>query len=733
MLATCIMPTANRRAHVPAAIACFLRQDYQPRELLIVDDGATSVADLVPHDPRIRYVRIEPGLTLGGKRNHACILAHGDIILHWDDDDWYPTDRVSRQVAVLVTTPADVCGSSRVYYHDAARNLAWEYRYSGRGRAWVGGNTLAYRTTLWARNPFDAVQVGEDARFLWSAVDKRVVDMDDPTICIAGVHDGNISPKRPRAPYWTAIEPQQLLRLMDTTGPPAATRHVAAHVAEPDTNGARSERTIGMMAVARESDLEQIEFVAVNHGHSLPRMRRWEIPFALFHARLSNTAAVLDCTINPAGFHERMARHYPHALYRHCSPIQNGTFVLPVGVPDASFDRVICLNTLEHLVAAQRDALMAELARKLKPGGRLVLTADYYFDSSWQDPAFLRAGVMRADGGETFNGWNRLRVADLVTLCARHGLEPLGDVVEDPHEGDPSLYRQQAPYVHATIGGVFSAAPRAPVERGRRVVLALLAWNTRDITLDSVRAYVREARMLRRLGHEPLLCICDNGSTDGLADALRALEPEIDVPCRFILNRHNRGNSIARNQIIDIMRDADADYLLMMDGDIEVVPFSSFAMLRHMENAGHRLGCIGADSAGQTPQRAFASAVLYSIDGLRLETTNLVAWTQYGMFRRAVFDDGIRFDETSPFDGAGWGFEDNDLAFQMDMKQYVNQRFFGMTYLHRDARSSIRIMREHGIDFRQLYDRRKQFVIDKWHDVPQIDGGPLALIRRVTL
>ena len=109
--------------------------------------------------------------------------------------------------------------------------------------------------------------------------------------------------------------------------------------------------------------------------------------------------------------------------------------------------------------------------------------------------------------------------------------------------------------------------------------------------------------MLRRLGQEPFLCLCDNGSADGLADALQALAPQIDVPYKLISNRDNLGNSIARNQIIDYMLACDADYLLFMDGDIEIVPFSSFAMLRYMENSGHQLGCIGADSGADTAPR----------------------------------------------------------------------------------------------------------------------------------
>jgi hypothetical protein len=488
-----------------------------------------------------------------------------------------------------------------------------------------------------------------------------------------------------------------------------------------------------MITVAREADLALPEYAAFNHGQALPWMRRWELPFALFQARLSNTMAVLDCTINPVTFQERLTRLYPHVLYRHWNPLQNGQFVLPLGVPDAAFDRVICVNTLEHLLQPQREALIAAMARALKPGGWLLLTSDYYFDAFWEQPAFLQAGVMRADRTEVFNGWNKVTPQEWLALCGRYDLHPMADTVEEPRADDPSLYRQQPPYPHACIAGVFAKGGHAALSMGKKIVLALLTWNTRNTTLDSVRAYIREAHLLQRLGQEPFLCICDNGSTDGLADALRALELQIDVRYKLILNHTNLGNSIARNQIIDYMLACDADYVLFMDGDIEIVPFSSFAMLRYMENSGHRLGCIGADSLGQTPHRERASTSLYSIDGFRLETTNLVAWTQYGLFRRAVFDDGVRFDETTPFDGAGWGFEDNDLAFQMDMKGYLNQRFFGMTYLHRDVRSSIRIMRASGIDATALYARRKQYVIDKWTTVPHINNGPLALIRRVTM
>lgn len=73
---------------MPQAIQYFLRQNYPNRELVVVDDGTDAVTDMMPPDPQIRYVRLEGKHTLGTKRNLACEEARGEIIVHWDGDDW---------------------------------------------------------------------------------------------------------------------------------------------------------------------------------------------------------------------------------------------------------------------------------------------------------------------------------------------------------------------------------------------------------------------------------------------------------------------------------------------------------------------------------------------------------------------------------------------------------------------------------------------------------------------
>jgi glycosyltransferase involved in cell wall biosynthesis/SAM-dependent methyltransferase len=756
-LVSCIMPTYNRRAFVPLAVRYFLRQDYPNKELIVVDDGTDPVEDLMPAEAQIRYLRLTERLALGAKRNLACDAAQGQWIIHWDDDDWSAPGRISYQVQQIEGTAAEICGLRQVLFYAPEQHRAWEYAYPHQGRAWVYGASLCYRKAFWRKHPFPGVTVGEDTRFVWADRNARIHVLPDHHFLVSLVHPGNTSPKRTAASIYRPQPVERVQRLLGddlphyqpaagatlpradsplsgTVIPPAK---AANRLTEPDwpppAAPTDSPTPMEPMTIARKADLLLPEFAAFNHGQNLPWMRRWELPFALCHARLGNTGAVLDASINPAGFGERLARLYPHVLYRHSSPIQNGHFVSPLGLPDESFDRVFCINALEHLLRAQRQELLAALARKLKPGGLLILTSDFYFDSAWQRAEFLQSGVTRADRQEVFNGFNKVTMAEWAEFCRPHGLLPECPRDDLPVESDSTLYLNQPPHVHACIGGVFYKEPRPQFAGARTIVLALLTWNTRQVSLESLEAYLREAHLLARLGHRPHLCICDNGSTDGTPAALQAFAEKLTLPHRLLLNPQNRGNSIARNQIIDYLQEVNGDYLMFMDGDIEVVPFSSVALLRHMENCGSQLGCIGANSAGQTPHRSHTSPCLYAIDPAQVRSTNLVAWTQYGMFRRQIFNAGVRFDENTPFNGPGWGFEDNDLAFQMETKGFANQYFGGMVYLHRAAHSSLRILREQGHDPLHLYRNRKQYVIQKWDSVPAISQGPLRDVRQVEI
>jgi O-antigen biosynthesis protein len=220
-LVSCIMPTHDRRAFLPEAIRGFLAQDYPNLELLVVDDGKDAVADLIPDDARIRYFRLDTRLTVGAKRNFACEQARGSLIAHFDDDDWYPPSRVRVQVAALLERGADICGSSVLYFYDRARELAYLYRYSGGTATWIAGTTMLYRRAFWERNRFVDVQVGEDTQFLWRMRHAKIADLKDPTLFIAAVHPGNVSPKETRGMFWSAERVERVRDLIAAGSPPS--------------------------------------------------------------------------------------------------------------------------------------------------------------------------------------------------------------------------------------------------------------------------------------------------------------------------------------------------------------------------------------------------------------------------------------------------------------------------------------------------------------------------------
>jgi glycosyltransferase involved in cell wall biosynthesis len=215
------MPTADRRDFVPRAIRQFLRQDYPPAatELLVIDDGLDRVADLIPPDPRIRYLALDEKRSIGAKRNLACAEARGEIILHWDDDDWMAERRIRVQVEALSGAGAEVSGLPRLYFHQPDTGESWEYACPRRDRIWLAGATLCYTKELWRENPFPDTSVGEDTQFLWTDRPKRLAPLDDPSLYVATLHPGNTSSKRTAVPGWHPAPGDVVLRLLGEAVP----------------------------------------------------------------------------------------------------------------------------------------------------------------------------------------------------------------------------------------------------------------------------------------------------------------------------------------------------------------------------------------------------------------------------------------------------------------------------------------------------------------------------------
>ncbi len=169
-LISCIMPTKNRRAFVAQALRYFERQDYPNKELIVVDDGEDLVVDLISQYPYVRYLAPQYMHSVGGKRNIACEAAHGEIICHWDDDDWYAPTRLSYQVAPLLTGEADITGLHLQNVLDLEHMQGWRCPDSTFPRPGVQNihhGTLLYWRHLWTeRARFQDTSDGEDVRFV---------------------------------------------------------------------------------------------------------------------------------------------------------------------------------------------------------------------------------------------------------------------------------------------------------------------------------------------------------------------------------------------------------------------------------------------------------------------------------------------------------------------------------------------------------------------------------------
>lgn len=291
------MPTRNRRLFVGQAIWYFLRQDYPHRELLILDDGADPIADLVPHDSRIRYIRLEQRMPLGAKRNYACELSRGELIAHWDDDDWMAADRLTIQVAELLASNADVCGLRNLLHYRPEAGDAWLYQYPPDERPWLAGGTLIYRRAAWAAQPFPPINVGEDSTFVWQLPPDRLHAIADPNWYVALIHGGNTGAKNLADPHWQRRPLDAVSRLIA----PDRDFYITLR------NGRTSSRTIPQR---RPTSITLSAPLMVYDGYG--SMAEY---LALGMARAGATINIAPIEIDPAGLSTEL-----HDLLRHSQP-----------------------------------------------------------------------------------------------------------------------------------------------------------------------------------------------------------------------------------------------------------------------------------------------------------------------------------------------------------------------------------------------------------------------------
>ena len=142
-------PTFNRRPFITTLIKCIDSQTYprEKMEWIIIDDGTDKIEDLVSQHPLVSYFKYDKKMSLGKKRNLMHKKTRGSIIVYMDDDDYYPPERVSHAVEMLMTHPSALCaGSSEMYIYFKDTNQMVQFGPYGPNHATAG--TFAFRKEL---------------------------------------------------------------------------------------------------------------------------------------------------------------------------------------------------------------------------------------------------------------------------------------------------------------------------------------------------------------------------------------------------------------------------------------------------------------------------------------------------------------------------------------------------------------------------------------------------------
>lgn len=228
---TCCMLTADRQALAEKAVACFLAQTYEHKQLIIWDTGSrrfvlpqgSGQLQRYPGVSIIHARRMETD-ALGDLRNYVNGYGQSDIIAHWDDDDYRHPSSIEELATALVDTPgAAGCGYSDVLFAEQAtravigvdpgpdgsldqvvsRQESWwrTYHWKSNLPGFVLGGSLMYRRSTWERIRFPLLNNAEDQEWQKAlhadglgVVQLRSIPEHDPTPrMIVRRHGGNTS------------------------------------------------------------------------------------------------------------------------------------------------------------------------------------------------------------------------------------------------------------------------------------------------------------------------------------------------------------------------------------------------------------------------------------------------------------------------------------------------------------------------------------------------------------
>lgn len=123
-LVSVIIPTYNRDTYLEKAIQSVANQTYGNIEMIIIDDGSkVNYAESICNQfANCKYYHKGNG-GLSSARNFGISVAKGEYIAFLDDDDFWKSDKLEKQVEILKTYPSVDCVHSSAAVVDEKGNF----------------------------------------------------------------------------------------------------------------------------------------------------------------------------------------------------------------------------------------------------------------------------------------------------------------------------------------------------------------------------------------------------------------------------------------------------------------------------------------------------------------------------------------------------------------------------------------------------------------------------------
>ncbi len=225
-----ILPVGYGEAYFRVAATAFLASTYEGElELIILDNNETPLdASVIPDDPRVRYFHCDR-MPVGALRNLGTSYATGEVCMTIDEDDWSGPERVSEQVARLISTGKAVTGFHSIYYFDMSNGGTYKYHYEPNRphQPYACGSSQCYTKAWWDEHKFPETGI-EDYAFQLEALQHNQLDsVDGAQLLVARAHDSSVCtptqlgvhrqfPAVPKhdlpAEFYTAITPKVIAK-----------------------------------------------------------------------------------------------------------------------------------------------------------------------------------------------------------------------------------------------------------------------------------------------------------------------------------------------------------------------------------------------------------------------------------------------------------------------------------------------------------------------------------------